>query len=90
MTEKTPKKTARKQGAAPTMDFEQALNALEGVVEKLESGELGLADSLKEFEQGIQLSRQCHEMLDQARQSVEILIDGQARPFEENDETKGQ
>ncbi|MGY6587583.1 MAG: exodeoxyribonuclease VII small subunit [Wenzhouxiangella sp.] len=88
MTDTTPKKAARKKDSAPAMDFEQALNALEGVVEKLESGELGLADSLKEFEQGIQLSRQCHEMLDQARQSVEILIDGQARPFDESDDDK--
>ncbi len=84
MTDKPPKKAAGEKAAAPAMDFEQALNALEGVVEKLESGELGLADSLKEFEQGIQLSRQCHDMLDQARQSVEILIDGQAQAFEDS------
>lgn len=88
MSDKAAKKSTGKTEKTATMDFEQALNALESVVEKLESGELGLADSLKEFEQGIQLSRQCHEMLDQARQSVEILIDGQARPFDEADDSK--
>lgn len=54
-------------------DFEATLKELESLVEQLESGELGLADSLKHFEQGIKLSRECHQMIDEARQSVEIL-----------------
>jgi exodeoxyribonuclease VII small subunit len=65
-----------KKESAPnsaTGDFETTLKALEDLVEQLESGDLGLAESLKHFEQGIQLSRECHQMIDQARQSVEIL-----------------
>ncbi len=54
-------------------DFETSLQELETIVEQLESGELSLADSLKHFEKGVTLSRHCHEMLDQARQSVELL-----------------
>ena len=54
-------------------DFEASLQQLEKLVEQLESGDLSLADSLKHFEQGVALSKRCHEMLDQARQSVEIL-----------------
>ncbi len=54
-------------------DFESALKQLETVVEQLESGDLGLADSLKHFEQGVTLSKQCHAMIDKARQSVELL-----------------
>lgn len=54
-------------------DFEATLKQLEELVEQLESGDLGLADSLGHFEQGIKLSRQCHQIIDQARQSVEML-----------------
>lgn len=62
-----------KKNTADEPDFESTLKQLEELVEKLESGDLGLADSLGHFEQGIKLSRQCHQMIDQARQSVEIL-----------------
>ncbi|MFU8831632.1 MAG: exodeoxyribonuclease VII small subunit [Wenzhouxiangella sp.] len=54
-------------------DFESALKQLELLVEQLESGDLGLADSLKHFERGVSLSKQCHAMIDKARQSVELL-----------------
>lgn len=54
-------------------DFEASLQQLEKLVEQLESGELSLAESLKHFEQGVALSKRCHAMLDQARQSVELL-----------------
>jgi exodeoxyribonuclease VII small subunit len=69
-----------------TRDFETTLKELESLVEQLESGDLGLADSLKHFEQGIRLSRECHQMIDQARQSVEILTqvenEESAEPFD--------
>jgi len=67
-------------------DFENALQELEGLVEALESGELSLADSLDRFKRGVELSKHCHQMLDQARQSVEILTrtddERSAEPFE--------
>lgn len=66
----------------PSLDFETALSELETLVEKLESGELSLAESLAQFEKGIHLSRECHQILEQARQTVEILVDGQAQPFD--------
>ncbi|RFF31911.1 exodeoxyribonuclease VII small subunit [Wenzhouxiangella sediminis] len=62
---------AEKSGEAP--DFETSLAELEGLVEALESGDLSLAESLERFKRGVELSKHCHEMLDQARQSVEIL-----------------
>jgi exodeoxyribonuclease VII small subunit len=62
-----------KKSTATEPDFEATLKQLEELVEKLESGDLGLADSLGHFEQGIKLSRQCHQMIDQARQTVELL-----------------
>lgn len=53
--------------------FEQALNELEQLVERMEGGELSLEDSLKEFEKGMQLSSQCQAMLEEAEQRVQIL-----------------
>lgn len=57
------------------LDFESALKELEAVVEALESGDLSLSDSLSRFERGVSLSRQCHDMLEQARQTVSVLTD---------------
>lgn len=64
--------TKTEQGEAP-VDFEQALAELEALVERMESGELSLEDSLKSFERGIALTRQCQQALTAAEQKVEIL-----------------
>ena len=60
--------------AAKTVTFEQALKKLEDSVEKLEGGSLGLEDSLKTFEDGIQWSRHCHNRLAEAEKRVEQLL----------------
>lgn len=56
-----------------TPDFESALKELEALVEQLEGGELALADSLSRFERGVALSRECHDLLEQARLKVTEL-----------------
>ena len=56
------------------VDFEQQLASLEGLVESLESGELSLEESLKSFEQGIKLARDCQAALKNAEQKVEVLM----------------
>ena len=56
-------------------DFESALGELEQIVEALESGEMSLAESLDRFKRGIGLSKRCHHLIDEARQSVEVLTD---------------
>ena len=56
------------------MDFEKQLETLEGLVESLESGGLSLEDSLKSFEQGIKIARDCQQALKQAEQKVELLM----------------
>lgn len=58
-----------------TPDFESTLAELERVVEGLENGELSLADQLKAFERGMELSEQCKKMLDEARLKVIELTD---------------
>ena len=57
------------------MDFEKKLERLEKIVEKMEGGELSLDASLKSFEEGVKLSRECHKQLDEAEQKVKVLLD---------------
>jgi exodeoxyribonuclease VII small subunit len=57
--------------------FEDALSNLESIVEKLESGELSLEESLAAFEDGIRLSRICSKQLDAAEKKIEILVKGE-------------
>ena len=56
-------------------DFEHSLATLESLVERMESGELSLEDSLSAFEQGIQLTKSCQQALKDAEQRVRILIE---------------
>jgi len=63
---------ARKK-ASP--DFEHSLAELQTLVERMESGELSLEDSLTAFEQGIGLTRECQAALAQAEQKVQILLE---------------
>ena len=61
--------------------FEASLEALEQIVHELESGDLPLEKSLQLFEDGIRLSRQCQERLNQAERRIEVLLrDNQGRP----------
>ena len=55
-------------------DFETALAELEELVEKLETGNLSLDESLAGFKQGVALTRQCQAVLDDAQQTVEELV----------------
>lgn len=56
------------------MDFEKKLTRLEEIVTKMESGDLALEDSLKFFEEGVKLSRECNTQLSQAEQKVKVLL----------------
>jgi len=62
----------KKSGTTP--NFEAALAELEKIVEKMESGEQSLEESLKSFQRGIELTRACQQGLKEAEQRVEKLI----------------
>jgi len=64
-----PKKATKK---AP--DFEKAMQDLENLVNNMESGELSLEASLKQFEDGVKLTRICQKALSEAEQKVSILM----------------
>ncbi|POP54360.1 exodeoxyribonuclease VII small subunit [Zhongshania marina] len=60
---------------AKTVNFETSLSELEKLVQSMESGELSLEDSLKAFESGMQLSRDCQQALADAEQKVQLLME---------------
>ncbi|WP_419582639.1 exodeoxyribonuclease VII small subunit, partial [Thiolapillus sp.] len=57
------------------LSFEEALSELESLVDRLEQGDISLEESLKSFERGIALTRNCQQALAKAEQKVSILSD---------------
>jgi len=60
--------------STPAPSFEEALQQLEQIVQKLEKGELPLEESLRLYEEGIRLSRLCHGKLEEAEGKIEMLL----------------
>ena len=56
-----------------TINFEKSLKQLETLVDKLEKGDTSLEDSLKNFEQGVKLTRECRQALQNAEQKISVL-----------------
>ena len=71
MAKKKVKKKVPGDAKGPT--FEQSLEKLEEVVARLESGELGLDDSLSQYELGVKYLRVCYRQLAQVQQKIELL-----------------
>ena len=66
---------------ASIKDFEGAIAELDGIVKKLEEGDLPLEQSLALYERGVQLSRFCHARLEDAERRIEILTErGELKP----------
>jgi exodeoxyribonuclease VII small subunit len=72
-----------------TFQFEESLSKLERLVEQMEDGEFSLEQSLKAFEEGIKLTRECQQALKKAEQKVQILIQKngelESEPFDAED-----
>ena len=62
--------------------FEQALVQLEQIVHRLEDGEVGLAEALSHYEQGVKLLKQCYGLLERAERRIELLsgVDADGNP----------
>ena len=84
MARKTPEKDA-----SPVANFEHSLEELEQLVERMETGELSLEESLAAYERGVGLYRSCHQALEEAELRVRLLSDPQdpasAEPFDDAD-----
>ena len=61
--------------AKKSYPFEASLDKLEKLVEKMEDGDLTLEESLKIFEEGVKLTRECQQALADAEQKVKLLIE---------------
>ena len=61
------------------LDLEKSMDALEKIVKQLESGDLSLDKSLRQFEKGVRLSRECQSALKEAEQKVQILMDSELK-----------
>ena len=74
--------------APPAPSFEASLTQLEGLVTRLESGDLPLEEALRTFEQGVRLTRECQSALAAAQQRVQQLLKrGDAVTVEDFDAT---
>ena len=76
--------------ATKSYPFEASLDKLEKLVEKMEGGDLSLEESLKVFEEGVKLTRECQQALTLAEQKVKMLTENNGEitnvDFEVNDE----
>lgn len=70
---------------SPVADFEQSLDALEHLVERMEQGDMSLEESLAAYERGVGLYRRCQTALEEAEMRVRLLTDPQdaasAQPY---------
>ena len=87
------KKKVRKSSdeAGEPLTFEQSLERLEKIVERLEGGQLTLSESLAQYEHGVKYLQYCYRQLERAERKIELLagVDAEGRvksqPFEESD-----
>ena len=77
--------------AGAGLTFEQSLERLEKIVERLEGGQLTLSESLTQYEHGVKYLQYCYRQLERAERKIELLagVDAEGRvksqPFEESD-----
>ncbi|OOB77072.1 MAG: exodeoxyribonuclease VII small subunit [Epulopiscium sp. Nuni2H_MBin003] len=61
--------------------FERSLQELEGIINKLEQGEITLDDTIKKYKQGMELANACANMLKEAEQQISIYEGNEFIPF---------
>ena len=85
-TPKAPPSDASDAAGSPEPTFEEALQRLEALVDRLEEGDLELEAALAAFEEGVKLTRRCAGQLEAAERKIEVLVrEGEkwsARPFD--------
>ena len=68
--------------------FEEQMEALENIVNELETGELNLDESFTKFEEGMKLSKDCNKILEQAEKKITILLQEDGNVTEEDFKTQ--
>ncbi len=66
------------------INFEEAIKKLERITAELEKGDLSLDESVKKFEEGIKLSKECNKILEDSEKRINVLINNDGNITEEN------
>lgn len=64
--------------------FEDAMKELETIATQLEKGDLSLEESVSKFEEGMNLSKQCNDIIEKAEKKISILLQKDAKIVEED------
>ncbi|PLR99875.1 exodeoxyribonuclease VII small subunit [Bacillus sp. T33-2] len=74
--------------AEKSLSFEKAMEKLEGIVERLEEGDVPLEEAISFYKQGMELSKLCHDKLKQVEEQLTQILteDGQPENFSINEE----
>lgn len=70
------------------LKFEEAMQKLELIANDLEKGDLSLEESVAKFEEGMKISKQCNDIIDNAEKKITILLQKDGKIEEENFETE--
>ncbi|MBW7473545.1 exodeoxyribonuclease VII small subunit [Paenibacillus oenotherae] len=80
--------------AEQPLGFEEAMERLEGIVSRLESGDVPLETAIELFQEGMRLSQLCGSKLEQVERKIEILIESEGaihkKPFAAANEDRGE
>ena len=79
-----PKNSTRKGEKMKETKFEDAMKELEEIATELEKGNLSLEESINKFEEGMKLSKQCNEIIENAEKKITILLQKDGKIEEEN------
>ena len=71
-----------KSPTAAPKSFESAMSELDQLVEKMESGQLPLEESISAYERGTQLLQYCETVLKDAEQKIKVLDAGELKDFD--------
>ncbi len=70
------------------VNFEESIQKLENIAIELEKGELSLEESLTKFEEGMKLSKQCNEIIENAEKKITVLLEKDGKLEEQNFESE--
>ncbi|HHV7525946.1 TPA: exodeoxyribonuclease VII small subunit, partial [Burkholderia orbicola] len=73
------------------LTFEEAMKGLEQIVSKLEEGDVPLEKAIDYFQEGMALSKICHEKLQNVEKQMDFILreNGELAPFSVREEEKG-
>jgi exodeoxyribonuclease VII small subunit len=78
----------QKEQELQELSFEQAMDKLETIVARLESGDVPLEQAIELYQEGMQLSKLCDQKLSQAERKIEMLVEDEEglvkKPFPHN------